>query len=347
MREVARPYVPRPGFVRARVIVTAFVLAAAGLALVWVFSGEPVGRAPTEDILRELKGLEAGDGSGQAPEVFAVHQQALGVARQLLERYPARPEALDVVAWTYLRLNRLDEARRCWERCVEMAPDFGDGYHWLGRLARDVGEEERAVELFRQAIAHGTTNRAVPALLARSLENLGRFSEAVAVLEAENKSNPNNPGWLVLLGQVYLKVRDYQGARAVFERALALDPQVPAASYGLATAYAHLGDQAKARQTAVNVDKEKDKNVEQEKRLAAKPADSLKAAREDLALVYLAAGKVYFAEGDAGQAVVVGDFDHDGRLDFAVGTHSVGKGANDLGRTWLTVWWNRGSAASK
>jgi tetratricopeptide (TPR) repeat protein len=282
--------------------VAGFALAAVGLVLVWVFSGEPRGKSPTEDILSELKRLEAREGGEQAPEVFAVHQEALGVARQLLERYPADPHAVDVVAWTYLRLSRLDEARQCWQRCVEMDPGFGDGYFWLGRLARDVGEEERAVEHFRQAIAHGATNQAAPVLLARSLENLGRFPEALAILEAENKSKPNNPGVLVLLGQVYLKVKDYKKAKAVFERARALDPEVPGASFGLATAYARLGDQAKAKQAAVDVDKERARNVEQEKRLSAKPADSAKAAREDLALVYTAAGKVYFAQGDARQA---------------------------------------------
>jgi tetratricopeptide (TPR) repeat protein len=134
------------------------------------------------------------------------------------------------------------------------------------------------------------------------LENLGRFPEALAILEAENRSKPNNPGILVLLGQVYLKVRDYKKAKAVFERARALDPEIPGASFGLATAYARLGDQAKAKQIAVDVDKEQAKNVEQEKRLGSKPADSLKAAREDLALVYTAAGKVYFGQGDARQA---------------------------------------------
>jgi hypothetical protein len=46
-------------------------------------------------------------------------------------------------------------------------------------------------------------------------------------------------------------------------------------------------------------------------------------------------------------AAVVGDFNHDGRLDFAVANHSVGKGASDVGRTWLTVWWNRGNAPAK
>ena len=46
-------------------------------------------------------------------------------------------------------------------------------------------------------------------------------------------------------------------------------------------------------------------------------------------------------------AVVVGDFNGDGRLDFAVGTHMAGLNARDLGRTWLTVWWNQGNVPGK
>lgn len=41
-------------------------------------------------------------------------------------------------------------------------------------------------------------------------------------------------------------------------------------------------------------------------------------------------------------AAVIGDFNHDGRLDFAVGNHAGGHRASAVGRTWLTVWWNRG-----
>jgi len=44
-------------------------------------------------------------------------------------------------------------------------------------------------------------------------------------------------------------------------------------------------------------------------------------------------------------ALVLGDFNADGRLDFAVGTHLLGLHARELGRTWLTVWSNQGIAA--
>lgn len=46
-------------------------------------------------------------------------------------------------------------------------------------------------------------------------------------------------------------------------------------------------------------------------------------------------------------AAVVGDFNHDGRLDFAVGSHWAGNHGRDVGHTWLAVWWNRGNAAKK
>jgi hypothetical protein len=45
-------------------------------------------------------------------------------------------------------------------------------------------------------------------------------------------------------------------------------------------------------------------------------------------------------------AAAVGDFNRDGRLDFAVATHWAGNRGKDLGPTWLAVWWNRGAATS-
>ncbi len=43
-------------------------------------------------------------------------------------------------------------------------------------------------------------------------------------------------------------------------------------------------------------------------------------------------------------ALVVGDFDGDGNLDFAVGNHVAGAQSDVLARNWVTVWWNRGKS---
>jgi hypothetical protein len=44
-------------------------------------------------------------------------------------------------------------------------------------------------------------------------------------------------------------------------------------------------------------------------------------------------------------AAVIGDFDDDGRLDFAVAYHMAGHHADALGQSWLTIWWNQGRRA--
>jgi hypothetical protein len=40
-------------------------------------------------------------------------------------------------------------------------------------------------------------------------------------------------------------------------------------------------------------------------------------------------------------ALVVGDFNGDGRVDFAVGNHTFGAKSSAFGRVWATVWWNQ------
>ncbi len=288
------------GSVRGRVLLGALAAAAAALP-VWILLRDSSGGDPAADIVRELERLEAEEAGQQSAEVRAVYQQAWAVARQLLERYSASPEAIDVAAWTLLQTGRPEEARTGWERCIAIAPGFGDGYFWLGQVARDLGDNAQAVERFRQAIEHQTTNRAAATLLAKSLEELGRFGEAAAVLEAEARSNPNYPGVLVLLGQVHLKSKDYAKAKEAFETALAADPTVPGGNYGLATAYERLGEPGKANERRQKA-KQESRKEETDHRQSLKTVDDLTVARETLAGVWLAAGKVCYAHGDVAAA---------------------------------------------
>jgi tetratricopeptide (TPR) repeat protein len=270
-------------------------------ALVWVFSRHCLDGSSTATILRTLR-LETETDGPQKPEISALDRDAMRVARQLMDRYPDIPEAIDVVAWAHLQFGRQDAARQCWERSLEIDPAFGDGYFWLGRLAYDAQDHALAAQRFQQAIDHKTTNLGAPAFLAKSLQSLGRLADAAAVLERESRSNANNPGVLVLLGQVYLQSSDNEKARDAFERALAANPSVPRANLGLATAYARLGNPSKANQCTDKAREELQKEQSDLRKAATSGQDDVKAARETLAAVCIAAGKVCYAQGDIPEA---------------------------------------------
>lgn len=46
-------------------------------------------------------------------------------------------------------------------------------------------------------------------------------------------------------------------------------------------------------------------------------------------------------------ALVLADFDGDGKLDFAAGNNTLAAEADTLGQTWATVWWNRGQVGTR
>ncbi|MGO8744868.1 MAG: tetratricopeptide repeat protein [Thermoguttaceae bacterium] len=271
-------------------------------ALLWAFSRRSPDGSSTAAIVRTLRQLEAEADGPQKPEISALDREAMRVARQLMERYPEIPEALDAVAWAHLQFGRRDAARRCWERSLEIDPTFGDGHFWLGRLAYDAQDHALAAQRFQQAIDHRTTNLGAPAFLAKSLQNLGRLADAAAVLEKESHSNANNPGVLVLLGQVYLQSRDNEKAREAFEKALAANPSIPRANLGLATVYARLGNPSKANQCTDKARQELQKEQSDQRKAATSRQDDTKAARETLAAVCIAAGKVCYAQGDIPEA---------------------------------------------
>jgi tetratricopeptide (TPR) repeat protein len=70
----------------------------------------------------------------------------------------------------------------------------------------------------------------------------------------------------------------------------------------LATAYARLGDPSKADQCMEKARQEREKEGSDQRAAAISRQDDTKAAEETLAAVCIAAGKVYYAQGDTRQA---------------------------------------------
>ena len=138
-------------------------------------------------------------------------------ARDLITRYvalsPQDAAGHYVLGATLYGLKQYAPARASLERSVELAP-YPDAEYYLGLIAHEEGDSERAALWLRRAI----------------------------------KSDPAHAGAYATLGVILIARKEYEAARDALERAVRLDPAHTKAHYQLGLAYARLGQQERARQ---------------------------------------------------------------------------------------------------
>src|SRR5688572_870308 len=121
--------------------------------------------------------------------------QAERIAREYLKAHPADVNAIRLLADIGMKLSRYHDARNLLARCLELAPDF--------HLAR----YNYAVVLTRQ----------------------NRLPEALEQVRRLLASDPANPHYLLLEGNVLVQRGDHEQALERFERVLATYPAQPRA----------------------------------------------------------------------------------------------------------------------
>ncbi len=233
--------------------------------------------------------------------VADLKQASLQIANELAADYPDSPDAWNVTAQLQFHLGNTPEAVNLWQRCLTANPKLGDAQYGLGYIAHLEGDNAKAVERFRAALAVSPLDRRIPLLLAESLTRLGKPEEAVPLLAELLKSGQSTLYGLVSLGQIYLDMREYDKARAVFERAVQLDPASREAQFGLGTAWARLGDTEKSRQ-AMSAFQALVANRRAESAARVMGFDDLAKGREVAVLIHNEAAKVYLAHGNLQKA---------------------------------------------
>jgi choline-sulfatase len=130
--------------------------------------------------------------------------------------------------------DRTDQAQQALEKVLQLNPKSLTALRQLGELELRAGDYARAAEHLKQAREGGDANAAFYEGQAR--EKIGDFAGARDALEASLKLTPGQFPARVLLGQVYLCLKDPKNAGDQFEAALLLQPESAEAKKGLAQA---------------------------------------------------------------------------------------------------------------
>ena len=236
------------------------------------------------------------------PEQFVA--DAKGLADEMMASFPDNPQAFLLGGRIYYAFGDAAKAHDCWEQCLQLDPQFAQGWCSRGEAAWEYGRFAEAAAFFGKAIAYSSRlDQKQVFLLADSLMNVGRAEEAVAALEEAAKEAPLPTFGLFLLGNGYLELKQYGKAREQFEAALGIDPQSANVHYGLARAFAGLGQAEKAQKHREEYAKRKGQELA--RTADARPelrkldwADVRPIARE----CYLNAGKIYAVHGGEEEA---------------------------------------------
>jgi choline-sulfatase len=142
--------------------------------------------------------------------------------------------------------GRTADSRKYLEQAVQLDPNSATALRQLGELefaAQDYGKAgehlKRAIELQPDATAAFEAGQA--------LEKTGDYAAARASLETSLKLNASEINARLLLGRVYLKLKDARSADDQFEAALLVDSDNTEGRLGLAEAQIMKGDFAAAR----------------------------------------------------------------------------------------------------
>ncbi|MEM8936292.1 MAG: sulfotransferase [Pseudomonadota bacterium] len=113
------------------------------------------------------------------------------ICRSVLQRDPMNVNAMCMLADIGIRVGAFADAENLLRRCLELAPDF------------------------KQARGH----------LANTLFKKQKFKDAIDQLEILERDEPDNPGYLVLRGNIYAQTGQHEEGLKHFEKVAALRPQ--------------------------------------------------------------------------------------------------------------------------
>ncbi|UCD51076.1 MAG: tetratricopeptide repeat protein [Phycisphaerales bacterium] len=221
----------------------------------------------------------------------ALRQEQIEIAQRLVKDLPTSANALFLLAMAYQEQGNSDEAARYLQQCLAHQPQRADAYDQLGRIAQQEGKHDKAVDYFTKARQCNPKMPGINYRLGNAYKALAKPDEAIAALTENATLSPDAPESFLALGELHLQKQEYEAAREHYEAALARDPSLSKAYYGLATAAARLGqrEQASAYRRQFKEVEEKERELARERRAT---YDPLALTRASVAHTHTDVGRV-------------------------------------------------------
>jgi len=164
---------------------------------------------------------------------------------------PMKGEIHYVLGKTYYHKGRfyVDQAVKHLKASIEAGYESIDTYRYLGLAYNELGDYQRSVEHFLQALERDPEPLLYMTIgqIYHKLENYDRALDFLlrAVHSTEEKTVELKSRFV--LGNIYIENEEYEKAQAQYEKILSIDPESADAHYYLGDIYDRMDDRVKAR----------------------------------------------------------------------------------------------------
>lgn len=141
-----------------------------------------------------------------------------------LETYSRQPIHVQL-GKLYGEAGKMADAERFLDTAIAMLPRDPDAWLVRGNLLLSNGDFESATQCFRQSLSFRPGSFEAARNLAIAYHALGREDEAIATYQGVLKRQPSDADIYVDMGAVWAQKGDTERARALWEKALSLDPE--------------------------------------------------------------------------------------------------------------------------
>jgi Flp pilus assembly protein TadD len=157
------------------------------------------------------------------------HDDALVILERLLLDDPGNVSALEEVADNELSLEKFDRAEVAARQAIALDKRSYTGHYILGFIRSHRQQWDEAMTHLKEANRLKPNNPEILRCLGWVLFNINQRPQGVVTLERSLNLDRDNTLTLCDLGVAYLELRNFAKARALFGRALDLDPTNPRA----------------------------------------------------------------------------------------------------------------------
>jgi tetratricopeptide (TPR) repeat protein len=150
--------------------------------------------------------------------------KALPHFERAVEEQPDYADLRCYLGATYFHLGELEKARDEFECALKISPRYKKACYYHGLLLYMLGEKKRATELIAEAIDGEMSRSPLNVSLALMYLREGNLEEAMTLLHEILNAGHGSPDVLYFVGEVYLRMEQFDDAERFFRKSLEGNP---------------------------------------------------------------------------------------------------------------------------